>query len=252
MARAKQIETLVTSKCKYNPLIDKYRKGAILYLTNKINQRLFQFGASFVGTTSREFIAETLQEAFKPWRIKVVIDEDPMLAAEDICIGGSFSQDRKRQNIELILYFKQGLKQYKWGNIQRDMIMFLASQVLQHELIHRHQHENRSEEARGFVEYYPVASLRPSMQGEMDYLSECDEIEAYAHDIALEIRFYYNKHNPYDILRNIGRRHYVTSYKMYKKAFKHAEDWSIVHDRLLKKVYQWLPFTESIKWNTHY
>lgn len=193
---------------------------------------------------SIDTIANTLQEAFKPWRVKVVTAGDPNIDENELSIGGSFTPERKRQNIELVLYFKDGQTMFVWDDVRRTLFLFLASQVLQHELIHRHQHENRSEEAREFVEYYPVASLNPKMQAEMDYLSECDEIEAYAHDIALEIRFYYNKHNPYDVLRNLGRRHYVTSYKIYKRAFKSADDWSIVHDKLLKKVYQWLPFTE--------
>ena len=75
----------------------------------------------------------------------------------------------------------------------------------------------------------------------VDYLAELDEIDAYVHDIAMEIREYYPKSDPMDVLRNINKRRKLWSWNYYRSAFKDSKDWSDVKTRLLKKTYLWLP-----------
>jgi hypothetical protein len=82
---------------------------------------------------------------------------------------------------------------------------------------------------------------RSDLQEEADYLSEFDEIDAYAHDIALEIVHYYPGTDRFEILRTINRRRFVYSWRLYKKTFRDCDDWSDIRHRLLSKVYRWLP-----------
>ena len=77
----------------------------------------------------------------------------------------------------------------------------------------------------------------------MDYLAEIDEIDCYAHDIAMEIREFYPKMDPFVVLGSINKRRKIWSWRYYRNTFKHSPDWSEVRDRLLKKIYLWLPRT---------
>lgn len=220
--------------------LHKYQKEDSVYQASKIYKRLTQFEPRIRSQNRLDLIGQELIECFKPWGVRVEILDDESIIADEIIISGEFDVERKRQNILLRLYFKVGKNKYRWNDENWKSFRFLTSQVLQHELIHRHQHLSRPEEAHRFVEYYPVAASNPMHQKEMDYLSELDEIEAYAHDLALEILYYYPKQDPYAVLKTINKRRYAVSYKIYKKAFRTAEDWKQVHDKLLKKTYQWL------------
>lgn len=222
---------------------NKYPKGDILYLSAKIDQRLAQFESELVGSQKPAQIAAWVKTCVQPWGVRVFTEYGD-IEPGTISVGGLYDTDRVRQNIELFLYFADA-KRINWTDETRDNFKFLVSQVLQHELIHRMQDASRPEDVRKLIEYFPLASNKPELQAEVDYLAELDEIEAYAHDIALEIRYYYPGLNPLDVLRNCSRRHYLPSYRMYKAAFKHVTDWKVVHDKLLKKVFLWLPHTEE-------
>ena len=85
------------------------------------------------------------------------------------------------------------------------------------------------------------ASLFLNVHEYLNKVAELDEIEAYAHDIALEILHHYPTMDPYAVLSSINRRRRLWSWNYYRDAFKYSEDWSDVRHRLLKKTYQWLP-----------
>jgi hypothetical protein len=72
-------------------------------------------------------------------------------------------------------------------------------------------------------------------------LSDVDEVEAYAHDLAMEIEFYYSKYKINDVLRNPSRFRKLTTYKVYKNAFKNT-DWTNIRKMLLKKTYKNLKY----------
>jgi hypothetical protein len=77
------------------------------------------------------------------------------------------------------------------------------------------------------------------MLEERIYLSDIDEIEAFAHDLALEMQFYYPGKKINDILSRPSRFRKLTTYKVYKRAFGKT-DWSDIRKNLLKKTYKWL------------
>ena len=98
--------------------------------------------------------------------------------------------------------------------------MFKVSQVLQHELIHKHQAQYR-DELLGYKDE--------------DYLANKDEIGAYAHDIMLELK---QNNNGWNILRHISQYN-IPSYIIYSHSFG-QQDWHKVKNRLLKQVFKWM------------
>lgn len=116
---------------------------------------------------------------------------------------------------------------------------FYLSQTIQHETIHQMQWSHRDEIDEAVK--LDFRNMTGSINEERDYLSDIDEIEAYAHDIAMEIKYFYPDSDPLEILKTINKRRKVPSYSYYRKTFRNC-DWSCIKNRLLNKTYKWMPY----------
>ena len=93
-----------------------------------------------------------------------------------------------------------------------------------------------------FRSYQPINHRKTCAQkSQIEYLTMFDEIDAFGHDIAMEIRYHYPKLDPYEVLRDIKRYRLLFSYRYYLRTFKGTK-WKDVHDRLSKKINNWLPY----------
>ena len=206
-----------------------------VYLCQKILDTLDTHRSLFDGYQRQPDIANNLQKVLKPFHAKVKVHTNKTLDRGDVAIGGEFHYDRTYQPIHLHLHFSpkaQGKFQWtdKWEHFR-----FLVAQVLQHELIHQHQCQF-PEHAEG--NYFDMNID----DKDIHYFSELDEIDAFGHDIAMEIRYYYPKEDPYQVLKTVSRRKYIHSYKYYTNTFK-GLDWTCIRKRLIKKANNWIPFT---------
>lgn len=213
-----------------------------MYLAPKINRRLDTMREVLTGSVPLDVVWEEVDYALKPFGIKVYMVPDETLKRPDFMCSGSYDFFRKKQPIEIVLHFNVRNRCYDFSKKRWKNFKFLLSQVVQHEIIHKHQYSYRQAfEDGGACLYYDIKGGDKSDKEHMDYLAELDEIDAYAHDIAMEIREYYPTTDPMDVLRNINKRRKLWSWNYYRTAFKDSEDWSDVKNRLLKKTYLWLP-----------
>lgn len=212
-----------------------------MFLADQINQTLDKQKDKLIGKPSYFYITSTLTRSFTkaniPFKFKYETYED--YSAEDFSVAGLYDMDTNHKYV--ILNFSTSKKTYnitpeKWRDFK-----FAISQVCQHETIHELQWQYRDDT---MYEKAPLEfrSTATSNEEEKDYLADPDEIDAYGHDIAMEIKYLYPKHDPYRILETIGSRRKLWSYNYYKKTFR-GDDWSHIKNRLLKKTYQWLPHT---------
>ncbi len=214
--------------------------------SHQISQRLDRWKPKFLGRQRLEDLKKIVENCFKPWHVRCKIQHDAELGWQNMAVSGLFdSQGPKRKNIDIILHVSWGSDWYNvseknWNNFKFDL-----GQVLQHELIHRRQASYRMHLDDEYSLYYDVKAGANADKQNMDYLAELDEIEAYAHDIALEIQHYYPRTNPFKILATINRRRKLWSWNYYCRSFAGSEDWSEVRNRLLKKTYLWLSHPEK-------
>lgn len=206
-----------------------------MYLCTEIFQRLDEYQELFVGYQRHQEIASNLQKVLKPYHVKVNVKTDNTLDKTDLAVGGEFYYDRTYQPIHLHLHFPpKAHGKFQWHD-KWEHFRFLVAQVLQHELIHQHQCQ--------FPEHNEGNYFDMNIQDkDINYFSELDEIDCFGHDIAMEIRYYYPKEDPYQVLKTVSRRKYIHSYKYYTRTFK-GLDWSVIRKRLIKKANNWLPFT---------
>ena len=94
-------------------------------------------------------------------------------------------------------------------------------------MIHREQYKKKNVEG-----FYSVSNAR-------SYLSNPDEIDAYSHDIAMEIKYFYPNRKPHTIINRIDKFTKLYSYKKYKEAFKGTE-WDRLRISLLRKCWKWI------------
>lgn len=210
-----------------------------MYLAPEINATLQK--NKFQGIVKYDEIRKRLQRSLSKWGVKVVVNLDQDIYGDQIACSGTFDTEVKKKPIELMLHFSKELDDFEFTPKSRKTFDFLVSQVLQHEMIHQCQYNSRPFEDRERVLYYDVKAGKKGNKEHMDYLAELDEIDCYAHDIAMEIKHYYPKMDPIEVLRTINKRRKLWSWHYYRDTFRHSPDWSEVHNRLLKKVYQWLP-----------
>jgi len=207
----------------------------------QINQRLAQWKTKLIGRHRHEDLIKMLQSCLSPFGVKVKKQYDANLDWQSIAVSGLFDSQIQCRNITLFLYFSWGSEWFRISEKNWKDLRFQLSQCVQHELIHRRQASYRQHLDNDYALYYDVKASNSLDKQTMDYLAEFDEIEAYAHDIAMEIREFYPRTNPYQVLRTINRRKRIWSWTYYQRSFKNSEDWSEVRQRLLKKTYQWLP-----------
>lgn len=196
-----------------------------------------------IGLNTPFYITSVLDRAFKkteiPISFKLERYEDYGLT--EFSIGGVFDSTDNRCYVVLNFpkYKKFNLSERVWKDFK-----FTISQTCQHELIHLKQNSYRED-----TDDEELVDFRKLVQGDgddRDYLAEIDEIDAYAHDIAMEILMYYPFSDPYHILRTINDRSRLYAYSYYCKTFK-DDDWSDIRKLLLKKVYKWLPHVTYTK-----
>jgi hypothetical protein len=138
----------------------------------------------------------------------------------------------------IVLNLSRKHKKFEMNNKMFKDFKFLLSQVIQHESIHQTQWSFRPEFKDPVTVDFRDNGMGMSKKEERIYLSDMDEIDAYGHDIALEIKHYYPRTDPLKILRYPLRYNKLTSFFIYNRAFK-GVDWRDIKKRLIRKAYKW-------------
>lgn len=213
-----------------------------MQLAPRINRRIARMQDTLRGKVPLETVLDLVQNCCSPWGANVYLQPDATLAPWSSCtISGSYDSSKKRRPIDILLHFSEDIEVYNFTPRRWSSFRFLLSSVIQHELIHKQQFQRRPLHCHETCLYYDIKAGEKSDKEYMDYLAELDEIDAYAHDIAMEIKECYPTEDPYEVLATIDQRDALWSWGHYRDTFKDSEDWSAVHNRLLKKTYLWLP-----------
>lgn len=154
-------------------------------------------------------------------------------------IGGEFDPYRFKRPITIIIHLNPS-NLIKFTDKRRKRFLFLLNQTLQHEMLHKHQFIKRGENRfYAKVVNFARCSSKTRMRT-LEYFANMDEIDAYAHDLAMEIKFYYPNENYHFVLNNISKFKHLAVWDTYKKAFKGAR-WLHIREELLRKTNTWLP-----------
>lgn len=204
-----------------------------MYLARKINKRLKPLYDALRGrdTILHSDLRKLIQTAIRPFDARVMMYGEA-ITNDDIGISGVFEPANKRWPITIEVHVSKYRDKVYLTQKNIKHMVYAIFQSLSHELIHQYQYRYREDDAPILV--YSLGDMAP-MNPLQAYLAEIDEIDAYAHDIAVDL-FHHYPHDYMDHLRN-GRYMNSLAWKMYQDAFE-GTDWKDIHNRLLKKTYQ--------------
>lgn len=213
-----------------------------MYLAMYINEALETIKTKLVNRSPAYFvITNILDRAFKEEKIKFKYETYNEIDKNMYSVSGLYDMEKDKRYI-IFNFSSKGcileINERNWKDFK-----FEISQVIQHETIHRDQWSARDFEIteKFTIDFRSLMGQNESREEEMAYLADIDEIDAYAHDIAMEIKHYYPKNNPYNVLKTINSKRKLWSYKYYKNTFR-GEEWYQIKKLLLKKTYLWLPY----------
>jgi len=212
-----------------------------MYLGQALWKSLESHANLFTGEMHLSCFQSRLQLILKKYGVVVEIVPSKFAKRHLYLIGGEFLPDRIRQPIRLYIHVHADKKTIKIPKSRLRTFLFEVSQVTQHELIHKFQYSMTRDSGNFYGFYYLFETKKTGKSLEnMYYMATVEEIDAYAHDIAMEIKFYYPDHNPATILKHISRHKNLTSWNLYTKSFRGAK-WSDVRVSLIKRIYKWIP-----------
>lgn len=225
-----------------------------MYLANKLQKELdehFSADEFLYKSVKYSKISESLNKIVKPLdaRVRVIRDKKmkvPYGSKHQIyTISGYFDTLKKKNAIMINIHLNPVKKEFKFTRSGFNSFRFMFSQVVQHEFIHKTQYTFRPKQSDRQIKVHYSQQLSKQRLKEIDYLSSWCEIEAYAHDIAMEIKQYHSDKNPEMVIKQIDKYRNLYSYNCYKKAFK-GTDWNRLKKSLLRKVWRWVDSARSV------
>jgi hypothetical protein len=191
-------------------------------------------------------ISKRLNRILRPMGAKIRVKRDPELKTKKTSIkqnytfSGYYETERKKNAIVLSVHLNPSKRTFKFTKQNYNGMIFMFSQIAQHEFIHESQFYFRPDQAERKVRVYHSDKISKKRLEQIEYLREWCEIEAYAHDIAMEINYYYGNMNPSTVIKHIDKHTKLYSYMFYKRAFK-GTDWNRLKKSLLRKIWRWIP-----------
>lgn len=180
-------------------------------------------------------LSSLIKKMFRKYDVKVVEIRDVL--DEYFAFGGEY--DVEENYISITAYVPRSKKDtFRLNKSDWENFKFTLMQTLHHELVHQYQYVMR--EDLTWIRHYKIEAKGPMCKLEdRVYLSDKDEVDAYAHDLALEIKYYYPNKKLSEVFKNIKRKKCLSTYNLYNTAFRYT-DWFNIRKVLLKKTYKWL------------
>lgn len=209
-----------------------------MYLRGKIEELLDKNIDKLTGSISYRAFVGRLKKVFKDDTLCFKYQKYDGINVDDYSISGIFDMNKNKRYV--VMHFsdltdKIILNRFDYGHFK-----FLMSQTIQHETIHRDQWQYRpAVEGPVSVDF---REKRSTNKQEIEYLSDIDEIDAYAHDIVLEMKYYYPGQDLFKLLKQLNKLKKIDTFKYYKRTFKNSEYWSLIKKLLLTKTYKWITY----------
>lgn len=210
-----------------------------MYLSREIFAKVASAKDDLIGEHTYVEICQKVEKLFKKYAVRCEFTRESSCKPKEFQISGYYDDSLKSRKKAINFVVSDQSDTMIITEKYWERFVFLIGQTLQHEMVHEYQYQH--DPGDRISKYYEFKCRNEAKTEEREYLSDWDEIEAYAHDIALEIINYYPDKDPHDVLRNLSRVRKCYSLTYYRKTFR-GTDWSEVKKRLYLKIYKWLPY----------
>lgn len=181
-----------------------------------------------------------LSNYFKKWRTKIEFRE-PLkknwALSKYIAIGGEYAPDERQCCIQI---YSTNFDNHVFTVKSWDKFKYRIIQTLMHEMIHFMQYDRRYDESSNYV--LPHKKVGHSLKdAERAYLSEFDEIQAYAHCVYLDLKTNHPKKSITSMLSitKAKARSPSSTLKYFLKTFNYDGRNNKAINKLFQQVLKW-------------
>lgn len=178
----------------------------------------------------------------KKWRTKVEFRTEKSKAKwtqKYVAIGGEYDPDERRVTIQI---YTDKFRNFQFTERTWNSFKYRFIQTLQHEMIHFMQYDRRGDEWSNYVLAFKPHHHQKK-HNERKYLSEFDEIQAYAHCILLDFKTYKPTLDVGTLLSRCKRKRDSKTLHYFLKTF----DYDYKNNEAIPKVMQ-----QIVKWERKY
>lgn len=179
-----------------------------------------------------------LSNYFKKWRTKVEfrkpITKKP---TKYVYVGGEYSPDDRQCCIQI---YTLDFNTHKFEQKNWEKFKYRVIQTLMHEMIHFMQYDRRNDEYSNYI--LPHKKVGHSLKdAERRYLSEFDEIQAYAHCAFLDLKMKYPTLPVSGFLqiKKLKERSVSSTLKYYLKTFNYDSRNNMAISKLFQQILKW-------------
>jgi len=192
-------------------------------------------------TVTTSHFKRMLNDVLGQYDAKAVIQRETLKNTKVMKISGSYSFFRKKgKKIDIVYHLDRRRKSIELNTRLLNRVIFLTSQTLQHELIHKAQYKKFGKTF--YTKHIPVLYspyVQKKRKDNIKYLSLREEVDCFAQNIAMELVYKYPDKTPIESFKTLDKCN-ATLYNKYKLIFRNT-DWVDLKKVLLKKIWKWLP-----------
>ena len=179
-----------------------------------------------------------LSNYFKKWRTRLNFKQNPSKAKlydTYIAVGGEYSPDDRQIDLHIytLNYDKFHFTQSSW-----DRFKFKLIQVQMHELVHFMQYDRRADEWSNYVVPYKRAG-KIKIDKERKYLSEFDEIQAYAHCVYLDFKVRRPNIDLKTLLSRAKTHRDSSTLHYFLKTFNYDYNNNVAIPKIMQQIVKW-------------
>mgnify|MGYP003331075034 FL=1 len=178
-----------------------------------------------------------LSNYFKKWRTKIEwkVPPNKPLWHKYVAVGGEYAPEERQCCIQI---YTVNFDTHKFDIVTWNKFKYRVIQTLMHEMIHFMQYDRRYDESSNYVvPYKRIGHSRKD--AERRYLSEFDEIQAYAHCVYLDFKMKRPK-VPLNILLNRCKKKRDSSTLHYfLKTFDYDFRNNISPQKIIQQISKW-------------
>lgn len=174
----------------------------------------------------------------KKWRTKIQWCKKPTKAKmydTYVAIGGEYDTEERQVTMQL---YTLDFNKHQFTPASWDKFKYRFIQTLLHEMIHFMQYDRRGDQWSNYVLPHKKVG-HEKKDKERRYLSEFDEIQAYAHCIYLDFKTYRPHIDIETLLSRAKRRRDSSTLHYFLKAFNYDYNNNAAIPKLMQQIIKW-------------
>jgi hypothetical protein len=178
-----------------------------------------------------------LSNYFKKWRTKIEwkVPPNKPLWHKYVAVGGEYAPEERQCCIQI---YTTNFDNHKFDTVTWNKFKYRVIQTLMHEMIHFMQYDRRYDESSNYVVPYKRIG-HSKKDAERRYLSEFDEIQAYAHCVYLDFKMKRPKVPLNLLLNRCKKKRDSSTLHYFLKTFDYDFRNNISPQKIIQQISKW-------------